>query len=56
MAMPVSRAASHLIREIDFGDVARSKRRQCGNLREDARENVGAQNFVLDMWNYLLAS
>jgi hypothetical protein len=46
------------IREIGlvFSRVVRSKLRQCGNLREDARENVGAQNFVLDIWDYLLAS
>jgi hypothetical protein len=29
---------------------------KCGNLREDARENVGARNFVLDVSNRLLAS
>ena len=39
-----------------FQQIVRSKLRQCGNLREDARENVGAQTFVLDTWNYLLAS
>jgi hypothetical protein len=46
------------IREIGlvFSRVVRSKLRQCGNLRENARENVGAQNFVLDIWDYLLAS
>ena len=46
------------VREIGlvFSRVVRSKLRQCGNLREDVRENVGAQNFVFDIWNRLLAS